>query len=61
MTITIFEGYTTDYILLGSTDERFHRAFGNIVRTAYHNLYATMKDITEWAKSLDEEVQFVID
>ena len=61
MTITIFEGYSIDYVLLGSTDERFHKAFGNIVRTSYTNLYATMRDFTEWGKEIGEEIQFVID
>lgn len=62
MTITIYEGYSIGYVLLGSKDERFHRHYGNIVRTSLTCLYATMTDIAKWVNNeLGEECLFDID
>ena len=62
MTITIFEGYTPDYVLFGAKDDRFHKAFGNIVRAPVTQIYQNMAEITAWANNeLGEEVLFEID
>ena len=61
MLITIYEGYDKTYIMLGSKDERFARAWGSVYKVPVSNLYKDLQQIAEWAKKeLGEEVSFIL-
>ncbi len=61
MPITIYEGYDKTYVMLGSKDERFARAWGSVYKVPVSNLYKDLQQIAEWAKKeLDEEVSFIL-
>ncbi|MBQ6483080.1 MAG: hypothetical protein IJI45_18395 [Anaerolineaceae bacterium] len=62
MIVTIYEGYDDGYVLLGSKDERFHQAWGNVVRVSNKNLYRNLTEIATWVNNdLGEECLFEVD
>ena len=62
MTITIYEGYDKHYVLLGSKDERFARAWGNVYKVSATNMYRDLSDIASWVNNtLGEECLFEVD
>lgn len=62
MIVTIYAGYDKSYILLGSKDERFAKAWGNVYRVPVSNLVQDLESVVRWADSeLGEEVLFNVD
>lgn len=62
MVITIYEGYDKSYILLGSKDERYAQAWGNVHRVRVTDLYRELASITNWVNNeLGEECLFEVD
>lgn len=62
MTITIYEGYDNTYVLLGSKDERFHKAWGSTVKIPVSSIHRDLAQITYWCNNtLGEECLFEID
>lgn len=62
MTITIYEGYDKSYIMLGSKDERFAKAWGSVCRIPVSNIYKDLQAVASWANNeLDEECIFEMD
>ena len=62
MIVTIYEGYDKGYILLGSKDERFHRAYGSVVRVSTSNLYIALSEIASWCNNeIGEEFLLEVD
>lgn len=62
MIITIYEGYDKSYIILGSKDERFVKAWGSRYNVPVSNLYKDLAQMVSWANNtLDEELLFEID
>lgn len=51
MTITIYEGYDSSYVLIGSKDERFAKAWGQVYRVPVANLYREMVALAEWVNN----------
>ena len=61
MTITIYAGYDKSYIMLGSKDERFAKAYGNVYKMPTSNLYNDLASVTSWCNNdLGEECLFEI-
>lgn len=61
MTVTIYEGYDKTYIMLGSKDERFRSAWGDIVKIPVSAIYTDLNQITYWCNNeLGEECLFEI-
>lgn len=62
MTITIYEGYDSSYILLGSKDERFQKEWGQAVRVPVGLIYRNLAEIAAWVNNeLEEECLFEVD
>lgn len=62
MTITIYEGINKTYVMLGSKDERFHKAWGSIVKIPTSNIYKELEQVTAWCNNtIGEECLFEID
>lgn len=62
MTITIYEGFDKSYVLLGSKDEKFHKAWGSVVRIPVSNIYRDLAQISTWCNNeLGEECLFEVD
>lgn len=67
MTVTIYEGYDKTYIMLGSKDERFAKAWGRKVyggayKVPVSNLYKDLSAVASWANNeLGEECLFEVD
>lgn len=62
MTVTIYEGYDKTYIMLGSKDERFAKAWGNVYKVLVSNLYKDLSAVASWANNeLGEECLFEVD
>ena len=62
MVITIYKGYDKTYVMLGSKNEEFHKAFGSIVKIPVSNIYEELAQITAWCTiELDEECLFEVD
>lgn len=62
MVITIYEGYDNSYVLLGSKDERFSKAYGRVVRIPTNLLYKNLSEISAWVNNeLGEECLFDVD
>lgn len=62
MIITIYEGYDKSYVLLGSKDERFNKAWGNTMRIPVSNIYKELAYIASWCNNeIGEECLFEID
>ena len=62
MTITIYEGYDKSYIMLGSKNPEFAKAWGSVVKIPVSNLYKDLEQIAKWANNdLGEECLFEID
>jgi hypothetical protein len=61
MTATIYEGYDKTYVMLGSKDERFRKAWGDILKIPVSNIYKDMEQVAIWANNeLGEEMLFEI-
>lgn len=59
MTVTIYEGYDKSYIMLGSKDERFAKAWGDVYKVPVSNLYKDLEQVAYWANNtLGEELLF---
>ena len=52
MTITICEGYDKTYIMLGSKDERFKEAWGNVLKIPTSNVYKELENIASWVNNV---------
>lgn len=62
MTVTIYEGYDKSYIMLGSKDQRFVKAWGNVLKVPVSNLYKDLASVTSWANNeLKEELLFEVE
>lgn len=62
MTVTIYEGYDKSYIMLGSKDQRFVKAWGNVFKVPVSNLYKDLASVTSWANNeLEEELLFEVE
>lgn len=62
MIVTIYEGYNKTYIMLGSKDERFRKAWGNVYKVPVSNLYKDLSAVAEWANNeLGEEFLLEVD
>ena len=62
MTVTIYEGYDKSYIMLGSKDERFAKAWGSVYKVPVSNLYKDLESIASWANNeLGEEFLLEVD
>lgn len=62
MIITIYEGYDKSYIMLGSKNKEFHKAYGSMVRVSTSGIYPVLADITRWCNNeLGEECLFEVD
>jgi hypothetical protein len=62
MTLTIYKGSDTSYVLIGSKDERFAEAWGGVVKVPTNHLYEQLSDIAKWANNdIGEECLFEID
>ncbi len=62
MTVTIYEGYDKTYIMLGSKDERFAKAWGSVYKVPVSNLYKDLSAVASWANNtLGEECLFEVD
>ena len=62
MIITIYEGYDNSYIMLGSKDEEFRKAYGQIVKVPASLFYRNLAEISSWCNNeLGEECLFEID
>ena len=62
MTITIYEGYDKSYIMLGSKDERFAKAWGSVYKMPVSNLYKDLQSVASWCNNeLGEECLFEVD
>lgn len=62
MIITIYEGYDKSEILVGSKDERFRKAWGNVCKVNAKNTYSALAELSAWVNNeLGEECLFEID
>lgn len=62
MTITIYEGYDKTYVMLGSKDDRFHKAWGNTIKIPVSNIYQGLTQISYWSNNeFGEECLFEVD
>lgn len=62
MTITIYEGYDKSYIMLGSKDERFTKAWGSVFKVPTSNIFKDLQQIASWCNNdLGEECLFEIE
>lgn len=52
MTITIYEGYDKTYIMLGSKDERFRKAWGDVLKIPTSNVYKELENIASWVNNV---------
>ena len=52
ITITIYEGYDKSYIMLGSKDARFHKAWGDVVKIPTSNVYKELENIASWVNNI---------
>lgn len=61
MTITIYEGYDKTYIMVGSKDERFRKAWGSVVKIPSSTVYKDLAQISYWCNNeIGEECLFEI-
>ena len=61
MDITIYKEDSDSYIMLGSKDQRFHDAWGSVVKVPTSAMYPDLKQITSWCiEELGEECTFTI-
>ena len=62
MTITIYEGYDKSYIILGSKNEDFIKAYGRRWEIPTSNLYKNLEQISAWCNNVvGEECLFEVD
>lgn len=62
MIITIYKGYDNSYVLLGSKNDEFHKAYGNIVRVPASAIYQDLANIVSWCNNkIGEECLFEVD
>lgn len=62
MTLTIYEGFDKSYVIIGSKDERFTKAWGQIYRAYAKNLYKDLANLSAWCNNeLGEECLFEVD
>ena len=62
MVITIYEGYDKSYVILGSKNEEFHKAYGSLVRVSTNGIYTALAEIATWCNNeLGEECLFEVD
>lgn len=62
MIITIYEGFDKSYIMLGSKNEEFHKAWGSTIKIPVSAIYRDLAQITYWCNNeLSEECLFEID
>lgn len=62
MTITIYEGYDKSYIMLGSKDERFAKAWGSVFKVPTSNIFKDLQQVASWCNNdLGEECLFEIE
>lgn len=62
MTITIYEGYDNSYIMLGCKDQRFHDAWGSVVKIPVSSVYKNLAQVASWCNNdLGEECLFEVD
>lgn len=62
MTITIYEGYDKDYVMLGSKNPEFAKAWGSVYKVTVSNIYKDLHTVAEWVNNeLGEECLFEID
>lgn len=61
MTISIYEGYDKSYVMVGSKNPEFAKAFGSVYKIPVSNIYKDLESITKWANNeLGEECLFEI-
>ena len=61
MTITIYEGYDKSYVMLGSKDERFRKAYGDVVKIPTSNIWKDLEGVAIWCNNeIGEECLFEI-
>lgn len=62
MIITIYEGYDKSYIMLGSKDERFAKAWGSVFKVPTSNIFKDLQQVASWCNNeLGEECLFEIE
>ncbi len=62
MVVTIYEGYDKTYVMLGSKDERFAKAWGSVYKLPVSNLYKDLQAVASWANNeLGEELLLEVD
>ena len=62
MIITIYEGYDNSYIMLGSKNKEFRKAYGEVVKIPNSLIYKNLAEISSWVNNeLDEECLFEVD
>ena len=61
MTITIYEGYDKNYVMLGSKNPEFINTWGNTYKVPTTSIYKDMQNIANWVNNeLGEECLFEI-
>lgn len=62
MIVTIYEGVTKDYVLIGSKDEQFIKKWGNVYTVPVRELYDELKRLFDWTQEwIGEELILEID
>lgn len=62
MIITIYEGFDKSYIMLGSKNEEFHKAWGNVIKIPVSAMYRDLSQIANWCNNtIGEECLFEMD
>ena len=62
MVVTIYEGYDKTYVMLGSKDERFAKAWGSVYKVPVSNIYKDLQQVANWANNeLGEELLLGVD
>ena len=62
MVVTIYEGYDKTYVMLGSKDERFAKAWGSVYKVPVSNIYKDLQQVANWANNeLGEELLLEVD
>ena len=62
MIITIYEGYTENYVILNSNHEEFYKRYGNKYILDNRHIYKELTKISSWVNNdLGEECLFEVD
>lgn len=61
MIISIYRGYDTSYIMLGSKNPEFVKRWGDKITVSSNNIYKDLENISNWVSNeLGEECLFEV-